>query len=186
MPRRIVIVGGGPIGTRWRKAFARLGAQVTQVENGPRILPREDEEVSDFIAASLRAEHVDILTGHEAVRCEGKVLVARAGEAEVAIPFDEIIVAVGRKARLTGYGLEELGIPTDRTVVANDYLETLYPNIFAAGDVAGPYQFTHFAAHQAWYAGGQRLVRKLPQVPHRLFGASLGDLHRPRGGSCRP
>jgi pyruvate/2-oxoglutarate dehydrogenase complex dihydrolipoamide dehydrogenase (E3) component len=95
---------------------------------------------------------VTILTGHQAVRCEGKVLFARASGGEVAIPFDEIIVAVGRKARLTGYGLEELGIETDRTVVTNDYLETLYPNIFAAGDVAGPYQFTHFAAHQAWYA----------------------------------
>jgi pyruvate/2-oxoglutarate dehydrogenase complex dihydrolipoamide dehydrogenase (E3) component len=152
MPRRIVIIGGGPIGTELAQAFARLGAQVTQVENGPRILPREDEEVSNFIAASLRAEDVDILTGHEAVRCEGKVLVARVGNDEVAIPFDEIIVAVGRKARLTGYGLEDLGIATDRTVVTNDYLETLYPNIFAAGDVAGPYQFTHFAAHQAWYA----------------------------------
>jgi pyruvate/2-oxoglutarate dehydrogenase complex dihydrolipoamide dehydrogenase (E3) component len=70
----------------------------------------------------------------------------------VRLPFDEIIVAVGRRARLTGYGLEELGIPTERTVVTNEYLETLYPNIFAAGDVAGPYQFTHFAAHQAWYA----------------------------------
>jgi pyruvate/2-oxoglutarate dehydrogenase complex dihydrolipoamide dehydrogenase (E3) component len=76
----------------------------------------------------------------------------RSGEGEIVLPFDEIIVAVGRKARLTGYGLEELGIKTDRTVVTNDYLETLYPNIFAAGDVAGPYQFTHFAAHQAWYA----------------------------------
>jgi pyruvate/2-oxoglutarate dehydrogenase complex dihydrolipoamide dehydrogenase (E3) component len=95
---------------------------------------------------------VQVLTGHEAVRCEGKTLVVRSGGEETAIPFDEIVVAVGRKARLSGYGLEELGIETDRTVVTNDYLETVYPNIFAAGDVAGPYQFTHFAAHQAWYA----------------------------------
>ncbi|MBA2770598.1 MAG: NAD(P)/FAD-dependent oxidoreductase, partial [Sphingomonas sp.] len=145
-------VGGGPIGTEMAQAFARLGAQVTQVEHGPRILPREDQEVSDFVAATLAAEGVTILTGHEAVRCDGKTLITRSGEGESAHPFDEIIVAVGRKARLTGYGLEELKIPTDRTVVTNDYLETLYPNIFAAGDVAGPYQFTHFAAHQAWYA----------------------------------
>jgi pyruvate/2-oxoglutarate dehydrogenase complex dihydrolipoamide dehydrogenase (E3) component len=96
---------------------------------------------------------VTLLGGHEALRCQGKMLVARsaAGE-EVRLPFDEIIVAVGRKARLTGYGLEELGIETDRTIVTNEWLETLYPNIFAAGDVAGPYQFTHVAAHQAWYA----------------------------------
>jgi pyruvate/2-oxoglutarate dehydrogenase complex dihydrolipoamide dehydrogenase (E3) component len=152
VPRRVLIIGGGPIGTEMAQAFARLGAQVTQVENGPHILPREDEEVSAFIAETLHAEGVNILTRHEAVRCERKRLIARCGDAETAIPFDEIIVAVGRKARLTGYGLEELGIETDRTVVTNDYLETLYPNIFAAGDVAGPFQFTHFAAHQAWYA----------------------------------
>ena len=152
MPRRIAIVGGGPIGTEMAQAFARLGAKVTQIEHGPRILSKEDEEVSAFIADILRGEGVDIRTGHEAVRCEGKVLIARSGGQEAAIPFDEIVVAVGRKARLTGYGLEELGIETERTIVTNDYLETLYPNIFAAGDVAGPYQFTHAAAHQAWYA----------------------------------
>ena len=153
MPRRIVVLGGGPIGTEMAQAFARLGAEVTQVDNGARILAKEDEEVSAFVAETLRAEGVTLLGGHEAVRCEGKILVARseAGE-EVRLPFDEIIVAVGRKARLTGYGLEELGIETDRTIVTNEWLETLYPNIFAAGDVAGPYQFTHVAAHQAWYA----------------------------------
>jgi pyruvate/2-oxoglutarate dehydrogenase complex dihydrolipoamide dehydrogenase (E3) component len=152
MPDRIVIIGGGPIGTEMAQAFARLGAQVTQVESGPRILPREDHEVSDFVADSLRTEGVTILTGHEAVRCDGKTLVTRSGEAETRIAFDEVIVAVGRKARLTGYGLEELGIETNKTIVTNDYLETVFPNIFAAGDVAGPYQFTHFAAHQAWFA----------------------------------
>jgi pyruvate/2-oxoglutarate dehydrogenase complex dihydrolipoamide dehydrogenase (E3) component/uncharacterized membrane protein YdjX (TVP38/TMEM64 family) len=153
MPRRIVVLGGGPIGTEMAQAFARLGAEVTQVDNGARILAKEDEEVSAFVAETLRAEGVKLLGGHEALRCEGKMLVARseAGE-EVRLPFDEIIVAVGRKARLTGYGLEELGIETDRTVVTNEWLETLYPHIFAAGDVAGPYQFTHVAAHQAWYA----------------------------------
>lgn len=153
VPARIVVIGGGPIGTELAQAFARLGSEVTQVENGPRILPREDEETSSLVQEVLRSESVTILTGHSAERCEGKLLIARSpsGE-EVRVPFDEIIVAVGRQARLAGYGLEELGIETDRTVVTNDYLETLYPNIFAAGDVAGPYQFTHFAAHQAWYA----------------------------------
>ncbi|HEX8402308.1 MAG TPA: FAD-dependent oxidoreductase [Allosphingosinicella sp.] len=153
VPRRVAILGGGPIGTEMAQTFARLGAQVTQVDHGPRILPREDEEVSALIAERLRGEGVRILTGHDAERCEGKTLILRsAAGAQVQLPFDEIIVAVGRKARLTGYGLEALGIPTDRTVTTNDYLETLYPNIFAAGDVAGPYQFTHYAAHQAWYA----------------------------------
>lgn len=152
LPRRIVLIGGGPIGTELAQAFARLGAEVTQVEHGPRILPKEDEEVSAFVADTLRAEGVRILIGHEAVRCEGRTLIAHSDAGEVAFPFDEIIVAVGRKPRLEGYGLEELGIDTDRPIVANDYLETLYPNIFAAGDVSGAQQFTHFAAHQAWYA----------------------------------
>ena len=152
MPRRIVIIGGGPIGTEMAQAFLRLGAAVTQVEHGERILSKEDEEVSAYMADILRAEGVDIRTGHRAVRCEGKTLIAERQGEEVAFPFDEIIVAVGRKARLTGYGLEALGIETDKTVVTNEYLETIYPNIFAAGDVAGPYQFTHAASHQAWYA----------------------------------
>jgi pyruvate/2-oxoglutarate dehydrogenase complex dihydrolipoamide dehydrogenase (E3) component len=161
LPRRIVIVGGGPIGTEMAQAFTRLGSKVTQVESGDRILDKEDEEVSAFIADILRIEGVDVRTNHKAVRCEGKTLIARTGEQEVKIPFDEIIIAVGRKARLSGYGLEELGIETDRTVITNDYLETLYPNIFAAGDVAGPYQFTHFAAHQAWYAAVNALFGSL-------------------------
>ncbi|MBA2466510.1 MAG: FAD-dependent oxidoreductase, partial [Sphingomonas sp.] len=165
MPERIAILGGGPIGTEMAQAFARLGSRVTQVERGPRILPNEDAEVSESIAARLRAEGVDLRTGHEAVRCEGKVLIAREGEKEVPIAFDELIVAVGRQARLTGYGLEELGIATDKTITINDHLETSFPNIFAVGDVAGPLQFTHFAAHQAWYAavnalfGGLRKFR---------------------------
>ncbi|MDQ3140286.1 MAG: FAD-dependent oxidoreductase [Pseudomonadota bacterium] len=152
LPARIAILGGGPIGTEMAQAFARLGAAVTLVASGPRLIEKEDEEVSDFIADTLRGEGVDVRTGHEAVRVEGKTVIARTGGDEVQIGFDELIVAVGRKARLTGYGLEELGIETGKTVVTNDYLETLYPNIFAAGDVAGPYQFTHFAAYQAWYA----------------------------------
>jgi pyruvate/2-oxoglutarate dehydrogenase complex dihydrolipoamide dehydrogenase (E3) component/uncharacterized membrane protein YdjX (TVP38/TMEM64 family) len=161
LPRRMVIIGGGPIGTEMAQAFARLGSKVTQVESGDRILDKEDEDVSAFISEILRGEGVDIRTNHKAVRCEGKTLIARTGEEEVEIPFDEIIIAVGRKARLSGYGLEELGIETDRTVITNDYLETVYPNIFAAGDVAGPYQFTHFAAHQAWYAAVNALFGSL-------------------------
>ncbi len=165
LPERVAILGGGPIGTEMAQAFARLGAKVTQVERGPRILSNDDEEVSALIEAKLRAESVDIRTGHEAVRCEGKALIARSGDEEVRIPFDEIIVAVGRKARLTGYGLEELGVTTDGTITVNDHLQTNFPNIFAVGDVAGPFQFTHFAAHQAWYAavnalfGGLRKFR---------------------------
>jgi pyruvate/2-oxoglutarate dehydrogenase complex dihydrolipoamide dehydrogenase (E3) component len=152
VPARIAIIGGGPIGTEMAQAFARLGARVTQVEHGPRLLPREDEEVSALVADLLREEGVDVRTGHDAVRVEGRALMVRGRGEDGVIPFDEIVVAVGRKARLTGYGLETLGIETSRTIAVNDRLETLYPNIYAVGDVAGPYQFTHFAAHQAWFA----------------------------------
>ena len=152
VPGRLVIVGGGPIGCEMAQAFVRLGSAVTLVEGGERLMANEDEDVSAFVAELLRDEGVTILTGHEALRCEAKTLIAKAGETETPIAFDEIIVAVGRVARLTGYGLEELGIETAKTVVTNDYLQTIFPNIYAAGDVAGPYQFTHFAAHQAWYA----------------------------------
>ena len=156
VPRRLLVLGGGPIGSELAQSFARLGSQVTQVEMAPRIMIREDEEVSALAKASLEADGVAVLTGHKALRCERvggeKVLVVEHGGVERRIAFDQLLCAVGRSARLTGYGLEELGIPTHRTVETNEYLQTLYPNIFAAGDVAGPFQFTHVAAHQAWYA----------------------------------
>ncbi len=155
-PARLVVLGGGPIGCELAQSFARLGSTVTQIEMAPRILIREDAEVSELARASLTRDGVVVLTGHKALRCERGgdrkcIVVEHAGATQV-IEFDALICAVGRAARLTGYGLEALGIQTQRTVVTNDYLETLYPNIFAAGDVAGPYQFTHVAAHQAWYA----------------------------------
>jgi pyruvate/2-oxoglutarate dehydrogenase complex dihydrolipoamide dehydrogenase (E3) component len=128
----------------------------------PRIMVREDPEVSELVAASLRADGVQLLTGHQAVRVEvvdgahgrEKRLVATHQGAEVVIPFDELLCAVGRSPRVAGYGLEELGIPLTprKTIETNAYLQTLYPNIYAVGDVAGPFQFTHTAAHQAWYA----------------------------------
>jgi len=155
-PARMVVLGGGPIGCELTQAFARLGSQITQIEMAPRILLREDPEVSDFARASLEKEGVTVLTDHKALRCEREgdhkyIIVAYAGE-EQRIEFDTLICAVGRMPRLQGYGLEELGIETNRTITTNGYLETLYPNIYAVGDVAGPYQFTHTAAHQAWYA----------------------------------
>lgn len=156
VPPRLVVLGGGPIGSELAQSFARLGSKVTQVEMAPRILVREDEEVSKHAMDSMRADGVDILCSHKALRFEvngaDKALIVEHGGIEKRIEYDEIICAVGRAARLQGYGLEELGIPTQRTVETNEYLETIYPNIFAAGDVAGPFQFTHTAAHQAWYA----------------------------------
>lgn len=155
-PARLVVLGGGPIGCELAQSFARLGSKVTQVERGARIMIREDEEVSELARASLTRDGVAVLTGHTALRCERdgerKFLIVENEGIEQRIEFDALLCAVGRVARLTGFGLEELGIPTERTVVTNDYLETLYPNIYAAGDVAGPYQFTHMASHHAWYA----------------------------------
>ena len=168
IPARLVVLGGGPIGCELAQSFARLGSAVTQVEMAPRLLLREDEDVSELARAALAADGVNVLTGHKALRCNVQPAGAKSGAdsakapvktllvehqgAEKAIEFDALICAVGRVARLDGYGLEELGIPVGRTIDTNDYLQTLYPNIYAAGDVAGPFQFTHVAAHQAWYA----------------------------------
>ena len=155
-PKKLVVLGGGPIGCELAQSFSRLGSNVTQIEMADRIMIREDLEVSTFAHESLTESGVNILTSHTALRCEArdgkKYIVVSHQDKEIDIEYDELLCAVGRSARLKGYGLEELGIETNRTVVTNEYLETLYPNIFAAGDIVGPYQFTHVAAHQGWYA----------------------------------
>lgn len=151
-PARVAVLGGGPIGCELSQALARLGSQVTQVEMADTLLGREDADVAALARAVLEADGVRVLTGHKAARIAGGTLYAEHGGADVAIPFDALIVAVGRRARLTGFGLEELGVDTARTVVTDEFLATKFPNIFAAGDVAGPFQFTHTASHQAWYA----------------------------------
>lgn len=155
-PKRMVVLGGGPIGCELAQSFARLGSKVTQIEMAPRIMIREDVEVSELVRVALEKDGVTVLTSHKALRCEKhgahKFIIVEHNDTEMRVEFDVLLCAVGRVARLSGYGLEELGIPTQRNVITNDYLETLYPNIYAAGDVAGPYQFTHTAAHQAWYA----------------------------------
>ncbi len=151
-PARVAVLGGGPIGCELSQALARLGSQVTQVEMSDALLGREDADVSALAREVLEADGVRVLTGHKAVRIEGGTLIAEASGAEVPVPFDALIVAIGRKARLTGFGLEDIGVDVAKTVVTDEFLATKFPNIFAAGDVAGPYQFTHTASHQAWYA----------------------------------
>jgi len=158
VPARLVVLGGGPIGCELAQTFQRLGAQVTQVEMLPRLLIREDPEIAAMVESRFRAEGVDVRVGHKAKEfrvAEGrKVLICEHQGRDLAIEFDGLLVAVGRVANTAGYGLEELGIPVTqtRTVQTNEYLQTVYPNIYACGDVAGPYQFTHTASHQAWYA----------------------------------
>ena len=180
IPERLVVLGGGPIGCELSQAFARLGASVTQIEHGPRVMPREDDDVSAIALEGLRASGVTVLTDHDAIRCEivdgEKRIIVAADDDETVIPFDALLIAVGRSARLNGYGLEELGITTDATIVTDDTLATIYPNIFAAGDVSGPYQFTHVASHQAWYASVNALFGHLRTfradyrvIPHATF-----------------
>ncbi|MGR9071438.1 MAG: FAD-dependent oxidoreductase [Gammaproteobacteria bacterium] len=158
LPQRLVVLGGGPIGCELSQAFARFGSKVTLVEMLPRLLIREDPEVSEIVERKLAGEGIDLLLGHKAERFESgpdrKILHCSSGDAKVAVEFDELLVAVGRKANASGFGLEELGVPIrpNGTVEVDEWLRTVYPNIYACGDVAGPYQFTHTAAHQAWYA----------------------------------
>lgn len=176
-PKRLLVLGGGPIGCELAQSFARLGSKVTQVEMAPRLLMREDLEVSGVVADALRADGVRVLTGHKALRVEkraditpvatagaaaaGGVIVVTHQGVELRIEFDQLLCAVGRVARLTGYGLEDIGIPVGKTVETNAYLQTIYPNIYAVGDVAGPLQLTHVAAHQAWYAAVNALFGSL-------------------------
>ena len=157
LPKKMLVLGGGPIGSELTQSFHRLGANVTQIEAADRIMGREDPEISEMVMEQFRAEGVTLRTNCRGERFEkdgdkqALIITNEQGDEE-RIEFDLVLLALGRKARLTGYGLEELGIEADRTIVADDHLQTKYPNIFVAGDVVGPYQFTHTAAHMAWYA----------------------------------
>ena len=169
LPRRLVVLGGGPVGCELAQAFARFGSRVTQVEMLPRLLPREDPDAAELVRQRFAAEGIDVRTAHRAVRVEpGRALICEHGGSEVRFEFDALLCALGRAPHTAGYGLEELGIPLSaaRTVETNDYLQTLYPNIYACGDVAGPYQFTHTASHQAWYAAVNALFS-----PYKRFRA---------------
>ena len=158
LPKRLLVLGGGPIGCELAQCFARFGSQVTIVEMAPSLMIREDEDVVELVTARFEAEGIEVLAGHtaksfEVVEGENR-LTAEYQQESISIPFDQVLVAVGRMANTTGFGLEELGVRVSdrRTVEANEFLQTNFPNIYVCGDVTGPYQFTHTAAHQAWYA----------------------------------
>jgi pyruvate/2-oxoglutarate dehydrogenase complex dihydrolipoamide dehydrogenase (E3) component len=168
LPGRLLVLGGGPIGCELAQSFQRLGSQVTLVDMEDRLLPREDPDVSAHLERVFRAEGVDVRLGHKALRVDpadataasatqasgGGTLQAQRGGDLVALPFDRILVAVGRRPNSAGLGLEDLGIATlpNGAVQVDKYLRTSCPNIFACGDLVGPYQFTHMASHQAWFA----------------------------------
>ncbi|OLQ70524.1 dihydrolipoyl dehydrogenase [Photobacterium proteolyticum] len=164
-PKRLLVLGGGPIGCELAQSFSRLGSEVTLVEMADQLLIREDNDAAELVKQSLHNDGVDIKLGHRAMRFESVTeqdgnMVQRAyldfndEKQQVVVEFDTVMLALGRIANVQGFGLEELGITTtDRgTVQVNEYLQTEYPNIYAVGDVAGPFQLTHAAAHQAWYA----------------------------------
>ena len=158
LPKRLLVLGGGPIGCELAQSFSRFGCEVTQVEMQSRIMSREDQDVSELVTKKFQAEGIKVLTAHKANRFEMdngmKTLVCESEGKEVRVPFDEVLVALGRKANAKGFGLEELGVEISSrgTIECDPFLRTNIPNIYVCGDVAGPYQFTHTAAHQAWYA----------------------------------
>jgi len=158
LPDRLLVMGGGPIGCELAQAFSRLGSKVTIVNRSDRILPREDVDVSEYISQRFKAEGIEIITSREVegfTQAEGnRIAITSGAEGELHIPFDQLLVAVGRNANTEHFGLETLDVALNPngTVKVNEYLQTNYPNIFACGDVAGPYQFTHMASFQAWFA----------------------------------
>jgi len=165
LPQRLLVLGGGPIGCELSQAFQRLGSQVTTVEMADRILGPEDEDSAELLHQQLTADGIELKLGHKAKRFEQRngehVLIAEHGGEEVSLPFDKVLIALGRQANTKGFGLEELGVEAERTINANELLQTNYPNIYACGDVVGPYQFTHVASHQAWYAAVNALFDPL-------------------------
>jgi len=164
LPARLLVLGGGPIGCELSQAFIRMGSAVTQVEMVPRLLQREDDDAAAAVTARLRDEGVNVATSHKAVRVEsdadGKRLVCEHDGKEVSFEFDVLLLALGRQANVEGFGLEELGVRLNerKTIEADALLRTNYPNIHVCGDATGPYQFTHVASHQAWYAAVNALL----------------------------
>ncbi len=169
-PKRLLVLGGGPIGCELAQAFARLGSKVIQVEKLPRLMMREDPDVSEFVTQSLRRDGVEVLTGYQVKSFgrdgSGRFVICDLAGVEKRIDFDDVLLALGRKPNVTGFGLEKLGvkIAPNGTIEVNDRLQTNYPNMYACGDVAGPFQFTHMAAHQAWFASVNALFK-----PFKMF-----------------
>ncbi len=177
-PARLVVLGGGPIGCELAQSFARLGSSVTLVEAADRILLREEGEASVLVRDSLQDDGVAVLEGHKAVRAglvDGeRTLFVEGPDGEIPLPFDDLLIAVGRMARTEGFGLDALGIPAGKVIETNAWLETLYPNIYAVGDAAGPFQLTHAASHQAWHAAVNALFGQFRRfkVDYRVLPAA--------------
>ncbi len=164
LPKRMLVVGGGPIGCEMAQAFSHLGSKVAQVDLASRIMPREDSEVSETVTAKFREQGIKVLTGYRPMRFfkddSGYMMEAEGFDAKVCLGFDKVLLAIGRKANVEGLGLEALDMPltSQGTVQVNHAMQTAYPSIYACGDVAGPYQFTHMASYQAFFASINSLM----------------------------
>ncbi|MCC5880832.1 MAG: FAD-dependent oxidoreductase [Idiomarina sp.] len=176
LPKRLLVLGGGPIGCELAQAFSGIGSKVTQLEMGPRLLSKEDEDASAAVLERFRADGIEVRLRQRAVRfaAQGEhyeVEVEKLDENDAVVghetvAFDQVLVAVGRQANFTGFGLEALGIEGDSVLPSDEFMQTKIPTIYAAGDVTGPYQFTHTASHQAWYASVNALF-----APFKRFKA---------------
>lgn len=177
LPGKFLVLGGGPIGSELAQCFQRFGSRVTIVQSGDHILPKEDIDVAKMLTHKFKSEGIDVITNHRAKRfvlegnrkflvCESKdkpETKQEGAQKEKRIEFDEVLICVGRRANVKGFGLEELGVRLTRRgeIEADRFLRTNYPNIYVCGDVTGPYQFTHFASHQAWYCAVNALFSPL-------------------------
>lgn len=161
LPRKLVVIGGGPIGCELAQALARLGSKVSVVEQVDRLLPMEDRDVSEVVASTFRSEGIRVLAGYKAISCSRNKLSVENGSNQEELEFDRILVATGRSPRGDNMGLEDVGVEKEKngTILVNDYLQSRVRSIYACGDVVGPYQFTHMASHQAWYATMNALLR---------------------------
>jgi len=185
LPKRFLIVGGGAIGCELAQAFQRLGSQVTLVEMQAQLLPRDDQQVASFMQQCLESEGVRVLTNYSAEKFEShadhrlaELIPSSESSSEssselVQMEFDRVLIATGRTANTENLGLEALGIPLNAngTITTDDYLRTCYPNILACGDVVGPYQLTHAASHQAWFAAVNGLLGRFKKfrVDYRIM-----------------
>ena len=171
LPKRLLVLGGGPIGCELAQCFARLGSAVILVEQTSQLLSREDPEVSQTVINRFLQEGIDLRLEHGAkefiLQNDEKLLLTEYKGSPVKIGFDQVLIALGREASINGFGVEDLGIilSSKKTIAINAFQETNYPNIYACGDVSGPYQFTHVAAHQAWYAAVNALFGHYKRFP---------------------
>jgi len=166
LPENMVVLGAGPIGCELAQAFSRLGSNVTLVQRGSQIMKKEDSDAAQIILDRFQAEGIEVFLNHSAraieVSGEEKHLVCDYNGKQIRIKFDEILIALGRTPNVKGFGLEELGVELARGqhIETNEFLQTNFPNIFCSGDVHGRFQFTHTAAHEAWYSSINALFGK--------------------------